>query len=81
MKKELTLVTTCIKMDTLSKLTYMDGIKFDEILKDVFPEADIEENVEEDVINKIKETIVEMGLIVNERQVSYAMLYKKINLL
>lgn len=63
------MVTSCIKIDTLSKLTYTDGVKFDGILKDVFPEAEIEENIERDLIKKIEETFVEMGLPINQRQV------------
>lgn len=70
LKQELSLVTSCIRIDTLSKLTYADGIKFDGILKDVFPEAEIEETIEKDLVKKIEETFIEMGLPINQRQVS-----------
>lgn len=69
MKTEFNLVISCIKMDTLSKLTYADSIKFDGILQDVFPNAEAEQNLDDDIIKKIEESFVEMGLSVNQRQV------------
>lgn len=69
LQTELNLVVKAIRMNTLSKLTYVDGEKFDALLKDVFPRVEFEHFGNDKLISALEESSVELGLKVNKRQV------------
>lgn len=66
---ELRLVVKALLLDTASKLTYSDRIKFDSLISDVFPESKLETSDDNDLIKALEESYLEFGLQSNKRQV------------
>lgn len=67
--KETDIVLQVLKNDTLPKLSYIDSLKFNAILQDVFGRAEIN-NIDSDPITKhIEDSFEDLGLIRNDRQV------------
>lgn len=66
-------------MDTLSKLTFIDSIKFDNIISSVFRNVTFESIENETLMNAIKDSYNEAGLVYNERQINKCMeLYRQL---
>ena len=66
---EMVLLIGAVKMNTLSKLTYDDSIRYKKLLKDVFPGIN-DEKVEYAVLEEaIKKAIIEMKLEIQEGQI------------
>ncbi|KAJ8913453.1 hypothetical protein NQ315_013832 [Exocentrus adspersus] len=67
--KEAGIIVQVLRMDTLSKLTFSDSIKFDSILKDVFKNVKQELIKNDSLVQCIEESFQELGLIKNQRQI------------
>lgn len=70
MEKELSLVTSAIKINTLSKLTFSDSKKFEDLLQDVFPGTTDEQSADNSMMEALEESCKELGLQLNQRQVN-----------
>ncbi|KAF5303585.1 hypothetical protein FQR65_LT08186 [Abscondita terminalis] len=66
---ELQLAVTSLRVDTLSKLTYGDRIKFNALIQDVFPKTAVENFGEEIFITALKDTFAVLNLVENSRQI------------
>lgn len=73
---ELRLVVKALLLDTASKLTYSDRIKFDSLIGDVFPESKFESSENNDLVKALEESYLEFGLQSNKRQVGPRRAYK-----
>jgi len=60
--KEYEILLYSIRINTCPKLTYDDQLRFDLLMKDIFPEFDIKEISFVELEQKLKETINEQGL-------------------
>ncbi|XP_044749353.1 cytoplasmic dynein 2 heavy chain 1 [Coccinella septempunctata] len=65
---EISLAVNVLRADTLSKLTFSDSWKFENIIQQVFREVDIQNIVDERLVRALEESFVELGLVPNERQ-------------
>lgn len=70
MEMELELVVKSLRMDTSSKLTYSDSIKFDALVRDIFPGVSFETSGYEFLVSVLEESCVDLGIEVNRRQVN-----------
>ncbi|CAH1776602.1 unnamed protein product [Owenia fusiformis] len=76
---EAKLVVQALRINTLSKLTFSDGIRFDALLKDVFPGVEFKDIEYEDLAAAIREVCKESNLVINETQVKKALeLYEQL---
>lgn len=66
--KEAEIVVQALRLNTLSKLTFSDSIRFDSLIKDVFPGVMFNNAGYEELKVAIRESCVELGLNVNENQ-------------
>ncbi|KAG1684369.1 Cytoplasmic dynein 2 heavy chain 1 [Nymphon striatum] len=66
---ETRLVVQALRLNTLSKLTYFDCKQFDDLIKDVFTGVNFNDISYQELAEITKETITNMGLVVNESQV------------
>ncbi|XP_015834463.1 cytoplasmic dynein 2 heavy chain 1 [Tribolium castaneum] len=66
---ELSLVVKVLRMDTLSKLTFADSVKFDALITDVFKDVLIENMGNEVLVKALEESCRELKLAVNQRQI------------
>lgn len=62
------LVVQALRLNTLSKLTFADGLRFDTLVKDVFPGIPFSSRGYDDLTSAVKESCVELGLLHNENQ-------------
>lgn len=62
-------MASAIKINTLSKLTFSDGKKFEDLLKDIFPEATDEQSADDSMVKALEESCKDLGLKLNQRQV------------
>lgn len=69
LNKEAGIVIQVLRMDTLSKLTYTDSIKFDSIIRDVFKHVKLELIHNDQLVDSLEKSFEQLGLIKNERQV------------
>lgn len=77
--KETDIVLQVLRNDTLPKLSYIDSLKFNAILQDVFGRANVQ-NIDVDPITRhIEESFEELGLMINDRQVRMKMKNVSIN--
>ncbi|KAJ3274972.1 Cytoplasmic dynein 2 heavy chain 1, partial [Blyttiomyces sp. JEL0837] len=67
-KRESTIVVKALRVNTLSKLTYADSLRFNALMKDIFPDVEAEDIHYEDLGIAIKEVYKEMNLEFNEAQ-------------
>ena len=58
-----------LRINTLSKLTFSDSIRFDALLKDVFQSVQFKDIEYENLAKAIREVCTESSLVVNEIQV------------
>ncbi|XP_030763708.1 cytoplasmic dynein 2 heavy chain 1 [Sitophilus oryzae] len=77
LNQELCLVVGSLKMDVISKLTAVDSIKFQELLKNVFEDISVENTNEEELTKAIKASFVDLKLIPNEIQVGKCLEFYK----
>ncbi|KAJ3025524.1 UNVERIFIED_CONTAM: Cytoplasmic dynein 2 heavy chain 1 [Siphonaria sp. JEL0065] len=61
-QREVAIVVKALRVNTLSKLTYADSQRFNSLIKDIFPEAKIEDISYESLSVAIKEVYEEMHL-------------------
>lgn len=66
---EISLVVNVLRANTLSKLTFADSRKFENILQQVFQEAEIQDIVDEALVKALEDSFGELGLMPNKRQV------------
>ncbi|RZC33069.1 cytoplasmic dynein 2 heavy chain 1 [Asbolus verrucosus] len=66
---ELSLVVRVLRMDTLSKLTFSDSVKFEGLIKDVFKDVVIDDMGNEILIKALEESCQELKLTFNKRQI------------
>ncbi|KAI8621722.1 dynein heavy chain and region D6 of dynein motor-domain-containing protein [Chytriomyces sp. MP71] len=67
-QREIAIVVKALRVNTLSKLTLNDAVRFNALVKDVFPEAKIEDIAYEELSIAIKEVYMEMNLDFSEVQ-------------
>ncbi|ROT63098.1 hypothetical protein C7M84_019029 [Penaeus vannamei] len=73
------LVVQALRLNTLSKLTFSDSSRFDDLVKDVFPDVKFRGVGYEDLASILQEVFTEMGLIPNDRQIKKALeLYEQL---
>lgn len=58
-----------VRINTLSKLTFTDGARFDALVSDVFPGVDFKDIEYEHLAVAFREACKEKHLLVNENQV------------
>jgi dynein heavy chain 2 len=69
-KEEASLLVKSIRVNTMSKLTFADTKKFENLMNNIFMGVKIEDVKYEELTNCIKETLTEMNLSFVERQVN-----------
>lgn len=67
--KEIDIVIQVLKNDTLPKLSYIDSLKFDALLRDVFQRSDFNDISSDPIEKYIEESFEDLGLLKNDRQV------------
>lgn len=68
---EAKLVVQAVRINTLSKLTFTDSIRFDALVRDIFPGVDLKDIEYEQLAAAYRETCEERHLLVNENQVTW----------
>lgn len=63
------LVVQALRVNTLSKLTFSDGIRFDALVKDVFPGVELKDIEYHSLADAIRQHCKEHNLVVMETQV------------
>ena len=66
---EAKLVVQALRINTLSKLTFTDGSRFDALVSDVFPGIDFKDIEYEQLAAAYREVCKERHLLINENQV------------
>ncbi|KAJ3141233.1 Cytoplasmic dynein 2 heavy chain 1 [Geranomyces variabilis] len=66
--REPAILVKALRVNTLSKLTFADSLRFDGLMKDIFPEVPLEEVDYEDLAKAVKEAYAELNLIYIESQ-------------
>ncbi|KAK6172722.1 hypothetical protein SNE40_016326 [Patella caerulea] len=78
-KTEAKLVVQALRINTLSKLTFSDGIRFDSLLRDVFPGIEFKDIEYEDLAEAMRLVCKETNLSINEKQIKKALeLYEQL---
>jgi len=67
-------VVQALRINTLSKLTFVDCKRFDALVKDVFPGVEFRDVEYEHLAKAIEQTCEEENLIVNKNQVPESLL-------
>ncbi|XP_064610087.1 cytoplasmic dynein 2 heavy chain 1-like isoform X3 [Liolophura sinensis] len=76
---EAKIVVQAVRINTLSKLTFSDSIRFDALVRDIFPGVQFKDIEYETLGAAIKEVCKECNLLVNEGQVKKALeLYEQL---
>ncbi len=76
---ELDIVVRALRLNTLSKLTYGDSIRFDTLVKDVFPSIVFNNEGYEELKEALRASFTTLGFIINENQVKKAIeLYEQL---
>ncbi|XP_076274081.1 dynein cytoplasmic heavy chain beethoven isoform X2 [Rhynchophorus ferrugineus] len=75
--QELTMVASTLKMDVVSKLTFLDSVRFYDILKNCFKDISIEDTVDDALRKAILQSYHDLKLIVNEKQVNKCLEFYK----
>jgi dynein heavy chain 2 len=66
---EAAIVVQALRINTLSKLTFSDSVRFDALVKDVFPGVALKDIEYETLRQAIREVCKETNLVINENQV------------
>ena len=73
------IVVQALRLNTLSKLTYGDSIRFDTLVKDVFPDINFKNEGYEELKEALRKSLSALGFIPNENQVKKAIeLYEQL---
>ena len=73
------IVVQALRLNTLSKLTYGDSIRFDTLVKDVFPDIEFKNEGYEELKTALRNSFKVLGYIANENQVKKAIeLYEQL---
>ena len=62
LKTEMELVIKAVRLNTLAKLTYADSVRFEALIKDIFPGSSVEDAVYADLEAAIKDSLAELKL-------------------
>lgn len=81
LRNETEIVVQCLRVNTLSKLTYSDSSRFDSLTSDVFRGVPFVNTGLESLINFLEESCLELGLQVNNRQVCTQLCIQELNYL
>ena len=68
---EAALVVQVIRLNTLSKLTFNDAQRFDQLIKDTFPNVNFDSRKDTEIEKFIEAGFKDLALQCNPRQVSY----------
>ena len=71
-QREAEIVVQALRLNTLSKLTFSDSMRFDSLVKDVFPGIKFEDQGYVDLKAALQESCIELGLNENQNQVNKA---------
>ena len=63
------IVVQALRLNTLSKLTFADSVRFDALIRDVFLNVTFNNEGYEDLKNSIRESYADLDLKVNENQI------------
>lgn len=69
-KVEANLVIQALRVNTMSKLTFSDSIRFDSLVKDVVPGVELQNVVFEHLKAALMEAATELNYIINDNQVN-----------
>lgn len=69
--QEMQLVVEALRVNTLSKLTYVDSERFDNLIKDVFAGVAFQSTGNLELVAALEESCTELGFQVNDRQVGF----------
>ena len=76
---EADIVVRALRLNTLSKLTFGDSIRFDTLVKDVFPNVTFSNEGYEELKVELRKSFTALGYIINENQVKKAIeLYEQL---
>ncbi|CAL4157019.1 unnamed protein product, partial [Meganyctiphanes norvegica] len=76
---EAELVVQALRLNTLSKLTFADSSRFDDLVRDVFPDVEFRGVGYEELAAILEESFTETNLIPNDRQIKKALeLYEQL---
>ena len=79
-KKEMEVVVQALRLNTLSKLTFTDCVRFDNLVKDVFKGVEFSNAGYEQLKEALRESCLELGYNVNENQIKKAIeLYEQLS--
>lgn len=72
LSEECTVAVQALELNTVSKLTFDDGVLFKSLIADIFPEAKTTNSPEmyDELTRKIRKAAEDMGLQPNQRQVN-----------
>ena len=70
-KSEAEIAVSALRLNTLSKLTFGDSIRFDSLVRDVFSGVEFQSAGYERLKEALRGAAKDMGLNVNENQVGY----------
>ncbi|KAL3878520.1 hypothetical protein ACJMK2_030860 [Sinanodonta woodiana] len=70
---ETKLVVQALRINTLSKLTFSDSVRFDSLVRDVFPGIEFKDIEYETLAEAIRQVCKETNLVINEMQVKKAL--------
>lgn len=78
-KAEAEIVVQALRLNTLSKLTFTDSVRFDDLVKDVFPGITFNTAGYEQLQAALRESCEDLGFNVNENQIKKAVeLYEQL---
>lgn len=78
-EKEAEIAVNALRLNTISKLTFIDNQKFEKLVKDFFPNVEFSNAGYEQLDEALRESCVELGLEVNEKQIRKAIeLYEQL---
>lgn len=69
--QEMQLVVEALRVNTLSKLTYVDNERFDNLINDVFAGVAFQSTGNVELVTALEESCTELGFQVNDRQVGF----------
>jgi dynein heavy chain 2 len=79
-KREMEIVVQALRLNTLSKLTFTDCVRFDNLVKDVFTGVEFNNAGYEQLKDALRESCQELGYNVNENQIKKAIeLYEQLS--
>lgn len=65
------MIVQALRLNTLSKLTFADSKRFDQLVHDVFPDVEFKELVQDELVTALKQSAQDMHLELIQSQVRY----------